>query len=748
MKTFQLNIKGLVQGVGFRPFVYKIAFDLHLHGSVENRNDGVVILVNASDSQLQAFINLLSTKKPPASVIENITYVEIADIHFTRFSIIRSSSVSDSITDVSPDIAVCNDCLHDLKTQSNRIDYPFINCTNCGPRFSIIHDLPYDRAKTTMHTFEMCQDCQTEYNDVLDRRFHAQPIACSQCGPHYSLHLHNTIVTNPDEIISQIADLLNKDKIVAIKGIGGYFIACNALSEKAVAQLRQIKQREKKPFAVMFADIASVKEFAHMSDEEATSLQSHKRPIVLLKEKKSLASSVNVGFNTIGSMLPYMPIHHLLFEQLNTQAIVLTSGNISDEPIIIANDQALAILGEKCDAVLTYNRDIHNRIDDSVVTIINQQERVLRRSRGFAPVPVNLGISVDGLLATGAELVNCFCIGKNKQALLSQHIGDLKNMETYEFYMESIRNYKKLFRFNPTHVITDLHPDYYSTRYAEELNLPVIRVQHHHAHIVSCMAEHGLTGKVIGVALDGTGLGDDGHIWGSEFFVCDESSYKRISHFDYMPMPGGDKVTHEPWRMALAYLYKTYGNNNIPYDLPFLKTIDSTKIDMLCNAIEAGINVPLTSGAGRLFDAVAAMINVCTLSHFHAEAPMRLEALIDTTVKERYAFEASHTLSFKETMIDLTNDIRSNIPVSTIAARFHNTVVAAVVDTILSISKNEGIKNVVLSGGVFQNKFLTEQIENNIQTKGLKVFSQKRIPSNDGGLALGQIVIGAHHRRI
>jgi len=745
-KTYRIRVKGLVQGVGFRPFIYRIAVNMGVNGTVENRNDGVVILCNATEEFVQQFCSDIVKNAPPASDVQSISYDETDFQMFSDFQIVKSTSISESVTDVSPDIAVCDDCLQDMKHQSNRLNYPFINCTNCGPRFSIIEDLPYDREKTSMKVFQMCPACESEYSNIMDRRFHAQPVACSVCGPHYSLHIKENVIQDNGLIISALTELLSSGKIVAVKGIGGFFIACDALNENAVAKLRMLKNREAKPFAVMFRDIQTVKEFANLSEHEEKSLLSLKRPIVLLQQKNTLAQSVNLGFSTLGVMLPYMPIHYLLFENSNLQSIVLTSGNISDEPILINNDKAVEILGDICDAVLTYNRDIHNRTDDSVVLFMNNTERVIRRSRGFAPVPVNTTINVEGIIATGAELVNCFCIGKGNQAIMSQHIGDLKNLETFEFYTESIENHKKLFRFEPQIVVADMHPDYFSTQYAMELGLPVEKVQHHHAHAAACMAEHGLNEEVIAVVMDGTGYGDDGNIWGGEFLVCNYLEYERMCHFDYLPLPGGDKVTYEPWRTAVSMLKKAFGDQFLSLNLPFLRDIDRKHIELIVSAIDQKINSPLSSGAGRVFDAVSAMTGLCVHSRFHAEAPMRLEAAIAHGMKEAYNFHADNILSFEDMTKQIVSDIQNSLSPGIISAKFHNTIIESATHIVKNIGTQTGIQKVVLSGGTFQNKYLSEGLENALSLLGFKVYSHARVPCNDGGLALGQLMIAAHRR--
>jgi len=742
-KTFLIEIKGLVQGVGFRPFIYRLAKNYNLIGRVENRNDGVAIKITCKTTILKQFITSIKKSAPPAANIELIDIKQADEENFTDFQIVKSKTISDQITDISPDIAVCSDCLSDMKVQKNRINYPFINCTNCGPRFTIIKDIPYDREKTTMNDFKMCSECKKEYSDIMDRRFHAQPVACSVCGPEYTLLYDNKEIKGISNIISKVITLIRNQKIIAIKGLGGFFLACDALSEETVSRLRKLKNREGKPFAVMFPNIEMLKKYAFVESTHQTSLLSWKRPIVLLKQKISLAPSVNVGFNTIGAMLPYMPLHYLLFEKSDIPAIVLTSGNISDEPIVIDNNIAQEKLTKIADAVLTYNRDIYNRTDDSVVTIINKRERIFRRSRGYVPMPVNLKMNVDGILATGAELVNCFCIGKDNQAILSQHIGDLKNIETYNFYCETIEQFKKLFRFKPSLIVSDLHPNYLSTQYAEESKLKHIKVQHHHAHIASCMAEHNLDEKVIGVSFDGAGYGDDNNIWGSEFLVCDLKDYIRINHFDYIPMPGGDKATDEPWRMAVSYLYKIYGNDFLKFDLPFLKNINLSYVELLINAIDKKINCPLTSGSGRLFDAVAALLNLCPYSKFHAEAPMRLESVIAQNIQEEYLYTINNTISFEKTIEQIVYDLQHNVQSSEISAKFHNTIVSVIIKVVEAIRRQHNINKIVLSGGTFQNKYLLEKVENLLMSNNFEVFSHRKIPTNDGGIALGQLVIAA-----
>jgi hydrogenase maturation protein HypF len=655
--NYIITVSGLVQGVGFRPFIYRLATELDLDGWVMNTNENVRIGILTAPTILKQFIDRVRQQAPPASRVGGIS-VELAlpeDYH--GFEIIQSADFSESVTQVSPDIAVCGDCLQDMKKQPNRLDYPFLNCTNCGPRFTIIQDLPYDRDRTTMVEFLMCNSCWKEYLDVGDRRFHAQPTACSDCGPEYTLVLGTERIRGIREIINRAVNLVDDGGIVVIKGLGGFFMACDALNQEAVKRMRESKHREGKPFAVMFRDLETAGRYCEISGTEASLLSSRERPIVILVEKKGLAPGVSNGFASIGGMLPYMPFHYLLFEQMKTPVIVLTSGNLSEEPILIDNRQAEEILGPVSDAVLHYNRDIHNRCDDSVAMVVHGQSRILRRSRGYVPSPVDTGFNVEGIFAAGAELVNCFCMGRDEQAIMSQHIGDLKNFETMDFYRETVDRFRALFRLEPELVACDLHPDYLSTRYARELDLPILAIQHHHAHIASVMAEHGVLGQVIGVSFDGTGLGDDGHIWGSEFLICDLAGYTRRAHLEYMPMPGGDRATHEPWRMAVSFLYSIYGRDLLDLDLPFLKKMNLATVEQVIQAIEKNINTPLTSGAGRLFDAAAALLDLCTFSSFHAEAPMRLENIISPGTQEVYPYDDGTEISMAPAFMAMVDEV-------------------------------------------------------------------------------------------
>ncbi len=739
---------GLVQGIGFRPFIYRLAHSHNLSGWVKNCDEGVVIHASGINSTLKTFLHQIVDQSPEAATIQKVLCYETNAVKMNGFKIINSKTTSKSkkLTQIGPDIAVCQNCLDDLKTQPHRTNYPLINCTNCGPRFSIIKDLPYDREQTTMEPFKMCLLCDEEYKNVNNRRFHAQPIACNNCGPNYKLKTPNDEMQDLNQIVEETASLIDFGKIAGIKGMGGFFIACDAFNQNSIDKLRYLKNRENKPFAVMFRNVEKLNDQCFTDADELKLLQSWRRPVVIIKSKNKLPQNISNGLNSIGALLPYMPFHYLLFEKLKTDAIVFTSGNFSDEPIIISNKIAQKKLPKICEAIITYNRKIYNRTDDSVVKLINGKTQILRRSRGYAPTPLNSKLNVHNILAVGGELKNTFCIGRENSAILSQHIGDLKEPETLDFFSQNINQFKKMFRVQPELIVHDLHPDYYSTRYAQETGLPTFAVQHHHAHIASCMAEHGLDEDVIGIAFDGTGFGDDGHIWGSEFFICNLKNYQQISHFEYLPLPGGDLAATEPWRMAIVYLYQIYGKDFHTLKLPIIKNTSPEKIDWLLKAIGNNINCPLSSGAGRVFDAVSALLGLCYYSTFEAEAPIRLENIADHNEIKQYTYDVKNTISFKESIKEIIVDIKNGTLPETIAGKFHNTIVAATSEKIVEIKKMSGLKKVVLSGGSFQNKILLEKTCKKLTNSGFKVYTHQHIPANDGGISLGQLIIAAKNR--
>ncbi|MFA6403353.1 MAG: carbamoyltransferase HypF [Salinivirgaceae bacterium] len=753
LSCYVLHIKGLVQGVGFRPYIYRIARKMKLKGWVENRNNGVFVKVSASANEVKFFEETILSQSPLAAQIQSIFIEESVYELFNDFQIIKSKSTSDEITQVSPDIAVCHDCLLDMKQQFNRKGFPFINCTNCGPRFSIIQKLPYDRPFTTMNSFSMCETCKKEYSNVDDRRFHAQPIACNECGPAYRMKVGENVFTQMDEILNELAKGIALGKVYAVKGLGGFHLMCDAQNESAVARIREIKNRDGKPFAIMVPTISEIEKIAEINSEELKLLESWQRPIVLLNYKIGLAPEVTNGLNRVGVMLPYMPFQHLIFQKLQTKFIVLTSGNVADEPITIDNEKATLHFRNKVDGIIDYNRDIYNRVDDSVCAVINNEVRIIRRSRGFTPQPIHTNSPTEGIFAAGAELVNSFCMGKGYQALLSQYLGDLKNMETFQFYEETYQRFEKLFRFKPELIATDLHPNYLSSQFGRELSdrhrIPLVKIQHHHAHVASVMAVNQLDTDVIGVSFDGTGLGIDGKTWGAEFMLANLTDFDRLFHFEEMPLPGGDKTSKEPWRMALSYLYSVFGDNIREMDLPVINTIERSKIDGVIQMLEKRVNTPMASSAGRLFDAVASIIGLAHFNTFQAEAPMRLEAVINKEEKGKYDYTIiDKSISFIPMIKQIVTDYHQGKEPASISAKFHNMLIDMIVQLCLNLSKERNIKNIVLSGGTFQNNYLTGNIENLLKRNGLSVYLPKSVPINDQGIALGQLAIAAKRRSL
>lgn len=755
-----IEVKGRVQGVGFRPYIHRLAVGLGLTGWVRNSNEGLSIYLEGTPLKLDEFTFQLNLNLPIASSVESVSVTRSDKEGNIAFEIRPSINLSDEMTEICPDIALCDECLSDLKRQPHRIDYPLINCTNCGPRFSIIRELPYDRLKTTMDVFPMCLICKSEYSDVTDRRFHAQPVACNRCGPKYILWNKGRIAKDLlHEILNKAAEEIRQGGIIALKGIGGFHLICDASSQDAVESLRKCKGRDSKPFAVMFRDSGSASEFVRISKLEENALNSWQRPIVLLQRKTNgepgLAPALNEGLASLGVVLPYMPFHYLLMERLDIPAIVLTSGNLSEQPILIENMMAVERFSGITDMVITHQREIYNRVDDSIVRIMAGSVCLFRRARGYCPDPIGLTSEAGGILAMGAELTNAFCTGKGKRAYLSQHIGDLRNPETHSFYKETVERFLQLFRIEPATIVTDLHPEYHSTKSGHELKkafelsgrqISIEVVQHHHAHIASCMAEHKLDEKVIGVVFDGTGLGTDGHIWGSEIMIADLESFSRVSHFGYLPMPGGDKAVEEPWRMAVSALYLAFGEDLTYLDLPLLKTIQKEHLEWVIRMIRNRVNTPLTCGAGRYFDAVASLLGLCLRAVYEGEGPMKLEALTREDIEEEYSIKVGPVISFAPAFKMIVEEIIRGSDPGLIATKFHNTVITAIVSSVVAVRAVYSIDKVVLSGGTFQNKYLVEHILDRLQRDKFNVFLHKVVPPNDGGLALGQMIIAAKRR--
>jgi hydrogenase maturation protein HypF len=748
----EIRIRGIVQGVGFRPFVYNLARRLQLNGYVLNSSAGVVIDVEGDADALDRFVRQLTADAPPLALIEDLTVAHLEPAGSSVFVIRESVDHPGQLLPVSPDVSTCEDCMRDFRSPANRrYGYAFTNCTNCGPRYTITRQIPYDRPLTTMACFPMCADCLREYQDPTDRRFHAQPNACPVCGPSLALVLHGEEPTFGEglDAIRETRRLLREGKILAIKGLGGFHLACDPSNEAAVRLLRERKKRCDKPFALMVPDVAAAERFCIVSDAARVALTGIRRPIVILPRHPDspVTAELAPGNNTLGVMLPYTPLHQLLFEDRGEfQALVMTSGNLSEEPIVTSNREAAARLGKVADAFLFHNRDIHTRVDDSVVRIFENQERVLRRSRGYAPFPVALRLPVAEILACGAELKSTFCLTKDHHAFLSQHIGDLENYETLRFYQETLLRMKELFRIHPKVVAYDLHPMYLSTKLALEIpDVERIGVQHHHAHIASCMAENGIDGKVIGVAFDGTGFGADGKIWGGEFLVADYAAFERRAHLRYIALAGGDTAVREPWRLGLSYLLDTFGAKAVNLDLPLLRNIPAKKVAAVRSMIERGINTVLTSACGRLFDAVAAIAGVRLEVNFEAQAAIELETSADPGIDATYPFEVSSgdpwQIDLRPAIEAIVRDVMSGKATGFIAAAFHNTVAAVVVEVCHRVRASDGLTRVCLSGGTFQNIYLLERATAALRSDGFEVYLHAKVPPNDGGIALGQALI-------
>ena len=789
----RIIIQGIVQGVGFRPFVYGQALRHNLGGFVLNDSRGVTIEVEGTLEALDAFQHALREEAPPLARIDSIITEQVEPCHETAFVIAHSQGGNERQALISPDTATCDDCLYELFDPADRrFGYPFINCTNCGPRFTIVQDVPYDRHKTTMRDFPLCPLCQAEYEDPLNRRFHAQPNACPVCGPQMVLQDIQDIrdgratarVAPTDEPIVMAAQQLAAGAILAIKGLGGYHLACDALNTEAVQRLRQRKHREAKPFALMVPDLTTARQLCIVSDAEATLLQSHRRPIVLLQQLPNcpVAPGVAPAYNTLGIMLPYTPLHHLLLHAFTKSisperppVLVMTSGNLSDEPIAYRDDDARTRLSSIADGMLTHNRAIHMRCDDSVLRISADGPQFLRRSRGYAPEPLALSFDFPvPLLACGGHLKNTFCLGKGRQAFVSHHIGDLENLETLTSFKEGIIHFQNLFDIYPEAVAYDLHPEYLATKYALDTDIPQkIGVQHHHAHIASVLAEHGLTGPVIGVAADGTGYGTDGAVWGCEIMTADLLDFERQAHLCYLPLPGGEQAVRQPWRMAAAYLALAYGDAFPTIDIPFTQQLDKSKWRILEQMMARGLNCPPTSSMGRLFDAVAALLGL-PAGASQADTLYEGQAAIELEIQATQVLQLSqpsqviqspptetniYPFLIKEqsqapALLDVTpliraivSDIEQGVSVPRIAYRFHCSIAELLARACARTREQTGLNTVALSGGVFQNRLLLEQLLARLEAMAFQVYTNRRVPPNDGGLSLGQLAIAAARLR-
>ncbi|MGI8917825.1 MAG: carbamoyltransferase HypF [Pyrinomonadaceae bacterium] len=746
----QILVRGLVQGVGFRPFVYSQASLRDLRGRVRNNTAGVLIEVEGKSSDIEKFVSDLTLNAPPLSAIESVDCNHnLAPADYANFAIMESAYEGEKFVAISPDVSTCNDCLAELfDPQNRRYRYPFINCTNCGPRFTIIENVPYDREQTTMREFEMCAACRREYEDPLNRRFHAEPVACPECGPRLFL-TQAEAKTLPDvgDAINETRALLAQGRIVAIKGIGGFHLVCDALNADAVALLRARKYREDKPFAMMASSVAVIRKYCEVSDEAEQLLLAPQRPIVLLRKREGcqISPAVAPGVNNLGFILPYSPLHQLLLADLD-RPLVMTSGNISDEPICFTDEAALQHLDQIADYFLLHDRRIHMRTDDSVVRVHRRREMIVRRSRGYAPAPLRMGFHfAQQVLACGAELKNTFCLGRENHAFISHHIGDLKNLETLNSFHEGIEHCKRLFDLKPDVVAYDLHPDYLSSKYAQGLDdaFAKIGVQHHHAHIASCMADNQIDGDVIGVAMDGLGFGTDGRLWGGEFFVANFADAERVAHLEYMPLPGGEMATREPWRMAAVYLQQTFGDAFLNLELDAVSKLNRDKWATLNRMIVTRTNSPETSSMGRLFDAVAALLGVRSFINYEGQAAIELEGLVDAESHGSYQFGVNEVgvITAREVIREAVADLLNGTLAPTVSARFHRAVARLIAEVAGRVREKRKINRVALSGGVFQNIFLLEESCELLQRRGFEVYTHNQVPANDGGISLGQAAV-------
>lgn len=737
-----------MQGVGFRPFIYALAARLGLGGYVANDQRGVIIEVEGTAQAVAELTSRLQSDAPILASVERLSTTQIAARGESEFRVANSRPEGLSHTLIAPDTATCADCLREIFDPSDRrYRYPFTNCTNCGPRFTIIRDTPYDRPFTTMAGFAMCALCAREYHTPADRRFHAQPISCPDCGPRLRLidRRGKELVGDP---LDTTARLLTDGHIVAVKGLGGYHLAAAAANEAAVSALRSRKHREDKPFAVMAPDIGSARRLAIIDEAEERVLGGARRPIVLVHRRPHalLATAVAPANRFVGLMLPYTPLHHLLCEALG-EPIVLTSGNVSDEPIAYRDDDAVERLGAIADFFLTHDRPIHIRTDDSVVHVFREREMPIRRSRGYAPAPLKLPMSARRpILSCGAELKNTFCLARERSAFVSHHIGDLENYRSLRAFTEGIEHFRRLFEISPQLVVHDLHPEYLSTKYALELRgVELMAVQHHHAHIAACLADNAEHGPVIGVAFDGLGYGADSTMWGGEFLIADLRGFERVAYFEPLPMPGGAAAIRQPWRMALAYLDQLYGDEP-PSGLDVVQR-NRGRWSAVAAAMRARVNSPLTSSAGRLFDAAAAITGNRDQVNYEGQAAVEFEQMADLTERGAYRAGIARSDAIRISGADLVralvDDIRARTPREIVAARFHNGM-AQVISTVCDIIRGEhGLSTVALSGGVFQNALLLDRVSRGLQMNGFRVLTHSCVPANDGGIALGQAAIAA-----
>lgn len=759
MDRLKVIIHGAVQGVGFRPFIYRLATELGLRGWVLNSSQGVLIEVEEERPVLEEFLLRIEREKPPRAIIQSLEFSFLDPVGYSEFVIRHSQETGEKTVLILPDIATCPECRREVGDPGDRrYRYPFTNCTHCGPRFTIIRALPYDRPNTSMAHFPLCPDCYREYEDPLDRRFHAQPVACPVCGPWVELW-DGARNRNGDEAIQKAAQAVREGRILAMKGLGGFLLIADARNQAAVQRLRERKHREEKPFALLYPSLEMVKEHCLISPLEERVLTSAESPIVLLRRRPGAEVAPGVAPENpyLGVMLPYTPLHELLMQELGFP-VVATSGNRSDEPICIDENEAQKRLGGIADLFLVHNRPIVRHSDDSVVRVVLGQELVLRRARGYAPLPVLLKHEVPPILAVGAHLKNTIALSVGRQVFLSQHIGDLDTPEACAAFERVIADFLRLYEVEPVAIAHDLHPDYFSTQWAHKVAdghggasladaLPLrIPVQHHHAHLASCLAENEVEGPALGVTWDGTGYGLDGTVWGGEFLWGDASGFERVAHLRTFRLPGGDTAVKEPRRTALGVLWEHFGSEALEReDWAPVAAFSSEERRLLGQMLEKGVNAPVTSSAGRLFDAVAALIGLRQKVRFEAQAAMMLEYAVDETVTEAYPLPITHTqplvVDWGPLLEALLTDLRQGVSVGVMAARFHN----ALAEGIAAVARKLRVKRAALSGGCFQNRILLERAYRRLTEAGIRVYVHQRIPPNDGGIALGQVAVAAAH---
>ncbi len=745
MKRKIINIKGIVQGVGFRPFVYKIAKENSINGWVKNTSKGVVIEAEGNDESIDKFIYMLKNNPPELSNITEIKINSREAIGYINFEIKFSENVDNAITNISPDIALCDKCKEDIQNKNNRrYGYPFTNCTNCGPRLSIIKKLPYDRATTTMNEFIMCDECREEYENPEDRRFHAQPNACPNCGPKISILKNNGEELKVDSSIEFIKDVLKKGKIVAVKGIGGFHLVCNGLDSNAINTLRERKSRPSKPLAVMMKDIDTIRDYCYINEMEEKIILGNKKPILILKKKEIniLPNELSCNKN-LGVMLPYTPLHELLFDN-ELKVLVMTSANRSGEPMVYRNEDAVNELSNIVDYFLVHNRDIYLPVDDSISNVVLNTERLIRPARGYAPI-TNKFTSKNIILGCGSQLKNTFSITNGDSLISSEYLGDMDNYKTYESFEKSYKHFTEIYNIKPEIIAHDLHPDYWCNSFINKDNIVKIPVQHHHAHIASCLFENKVDEDVIGIAFDGSGYGDDGHIWGGEFLLCNKAHYKRVAYINYVNLPGGEAAIKEPWKVSIGYLVKTFKDEFIDY-IP--KDFNIKKSIMLGKMISGNINSPLTSSMGRLFDGVAGILGFNHKITYEGEAAIYLENIADVDCKESYKYsidniEGKLVVNTDSIIKSILEDIKENIKIELISKKFHNTIVNFTCEICCKVRSISNINSVALSGGVFANKLLLENITIKLNDLGFKVFSNNIIPTNDSGISVGQVLVAA-----